>query len=241
MRRFLQARGKSNRYSSKNSAQLQKRPDLLRGYILCAICGRRMSGETERGKRRIYRCPSHTSPDGRCGARRFPAELCEAVVRERISSILNDPEIIAGEVKRRRAGGPDEQLHADLENAKRGLARVENGQQRLVRRFCHATDDDLWPLIEREIAQAERGKARYNTMIGEIESRIAAHAAVVLNLESLSTYCSIVRGRLETFDFEEKRLALEALGARVTADDRGWWVDVSIPLKPAVGETANML
>jgi hypothetical protein len=89
-------------------------------------------------------------------------------------------------LKRLRDEGPDAQLQADLESARRELARIEKGQQRLISRFRQAADDDLWPLIEREIAQAEREKGQLKAVVAEIESRPASQAASVSNLECLS-------------------------------------------------------
>jgi site-specific DNA recombinase len=220
----------------------QKRPDLLRGHIFCAICGRRMTGEMEHGKRWVYRCSSRFSPHGACGGKRIPAAPCEDFVWERVSAILNEPQIITAELKRLQDEGPDAQLQADLESAKRELARIEKGQQRLISRFRQATEDDLWPLIEREVAQAEREKGQFKAVVAEIESRLASQAASVLNLECLSAYCARVREQLETFGFDEKRLALESLGARLTAaSDREWGLEVTIPIRSGVGDSHNML
>lgn len=220
----------------------QKRPDLLRGHVFCAVCGRRMAGEMEHGKRWVYRCTSRFTPHGTCGGKRVPSAPCEDFVWERVSAILNKPEIITAELKRLQDEGPDAQLQADLESAKRKLTRIEKGQQRLINRFRQAEDDELWPLIEREIAQAEREKGQFKAVIAELESRLASQATSVSNLESLSAYCTRVRAQLETFGFEEKRLALEALGARLTAArGREWGLEVTIPVTSGVGDSHNML
>jgi site-specific DNA recombinase len=41
---------------------------LLSGFIFCAVCGRPMSHEVENGRRRIYRCSSRVTFEGRCAA-----------------------------------------------------------------------------------------------------------------------------------------------------------------------------
>lgn len=109
----------------------------------------------------VYRCSSRFTPHGACGGKRVPAAPCEDFVWGRVSAILNKPEIITAELKRLQDEGPDAQLQADLESARRELARIEKGQQRLISRFRQAADDDLWPLIEREIAEAGREKGQF--------------------------------------------------------------------------------
>jgi hypothetical protein len=70
---------------------------------------------------------------------------------------------------------------------------------------------------------------------------IAAQAQLVnvarglAQMEMLISYCARVRERLQTFDLEEKRMALQALAVQVTwAIDQPWQVKGSLPLEEGV-------
>lgn len=65
--------------------------------------------------------------------------------------------------------------------------------------------------------------------LADLEERIKRQERVAINLKSLHDYCHEVGERLSTFTFEEKRLALEALGVEITANGRCWRMDTLIP------------
>jgi site-specific DNA recombinase len=216
------------------------RPDLLRGRVFCSVCGRKMRGESEHGKRNVYRCSSRETPSGACGSRRIPAAPCEHLIWEKIVSILERPEIIAAEVKRRSEEGTDAraQIEADREAAQRELKRAEDELRRLVSRAGQA-DDDLWEIFEKEIAAKREAKKRFEKVIAELEARLEAEDQATRNLTALTDYCAQVRNRLSEFDFAEKRLAIEALDARVTGSGRDWRLDVSLPYELEEKKRAN--
>ena len=47
----------------------QARPYLLRGMVVCAVCGRKMRPSPESRGRLIYRCTSRETPSGPCGSK----------------------------------------------------------------------------------------------------------------------------------------------------------------------------
>ena len=112
----------------------------------------------------------------------------------------------------------------------RALARVEKQQERLIAKFRKADDDSLpWELVEREISRAEKEKQQLRATISEIERRLAEQQQAIGQLDALKTYCERVAQNLERFGFEEKRMALEALGVRIKANGRDWQLTCSIP------------
>jgi site-specific DNA recombinase len=205
---------------------------LLRGLVFCAVCERRMYPEPGKGQL-CYRCSSRSRPSGKCGALQAPANDLEAWVWEHIATVLRDPSIITGEVEKRRAAGPDPVLTGALETAQGRLTKIEKKQQRLIARFSAADgdEDDAFPgeLIEREIATLEREKRQLHTTIAEIEARLAQQEQTIAQLDALNTYCERVGRNLDSFSFDDKRLALEAMGVRVVANGREWELHGSIP------------
>ena len=207
------------------------RPYLLRGHIVCAECGARMypipNGTRERPSR-YYRCSMGIRYSS-CRALSIPADLCEDWAWEEVKRFLRNPDLIAAEAKRLQADGIDPQLTRDREVAQRALEQQTRGAQRLVRRLREA-DDQLASIIERELLEVEREKQQNFNTIAEFEALIARQEQAAVNLRTLHEYCRDVEQALEAFDFTEKRLALEALGAEIVGAGREWGLTAKFPL-----------
>lgn len=214
-----------------NQTRNERRQDLLRGMVFCSICKSKMYGGSEHNNYRIYRCPSRHSPKGACGSKRIPATDCESLVWQHISNILQNPQVIKDELKRRESTGRDlrSEIQAELESARRQHNNLESEIENLVRRAATASDS-LWRRLEKEIAQKEEAGKRIKANIVNLESRLALDFRAGKALDSLFEYCQRVRSNLANFGFEEKRLALEALGARLDGSARDWTLKIQVPL-----------
>ncbi len=225
-----------DRLSERSAAASRnaKRPFLLRGLIKCRVCGCSASPEMEHGKRGIYRCSSRDTARGVCGGKRVNADDVEAWVWEQVSALLRDPALIASELNRLREKGPDITLTNDLERAQRTLSKLIQQQERLVRRLREVDDNDIWALIEREIASIQREKQQTLALVSEIEQRLAQQCANTDRLDALVAYCASIAGKLQVFGFDEKRLALEALGVGVSASgskrEPDWHITGAVPI-----------
>jgi site-specific DNA recombinase len=240
------------------------RPYLLRGLIVCALCGSAMSPDTERGVR-VYRCTSRSKPTGPCGGKRAPAgdtlrpqdfprdaagrvlaideetrarlatvRGVESWVWDKVTAILQDPSIVAAELERQRESGPDPAIAEEMTTARGRLAKIDKQQQRLIQRFGEQNDDAFpWELVQEQVTRLEREKATLAQVIGELERQMAAQLALTDQLDALSGYLDRVSQNLHSFGFEERRLALEALGVQVSAAGRDWKFECRIPLTDA--------
>lgn len=212
------------------SRRNETRPYLLRGHILCSECGARMypmpNGPRVR-RRRYYRC-SNTCRGLGCRASAVPADLCEEWVWEEIQRFLRNPDLIAVEAERLKTEGVESQIIQDRETAQSALDRQTQAAQRLVRRLREA-DDELAAIIERELLQVEREKQQIINTLADLDARIAQQEQAVVNLRSLYDYCRDVERELATFDFADKRLALEALGAGLVAAGYDWKLNANLP------------
>lgn len=207
----------------------ERRPYLLRGVIYCAVCGKRMYAERERGMP-IYRCSSRDTPAGACGGKRVPGELVEEWVWGEVTAILRNPAIIAAEVERQRLAGPDPTIQTDRDAAARMLAKIEKQRDRLVRRYADAEDDGFpWELIEREVTRLEGERRTLVATIAEQDARLQHQTAATVQLDALHDYCATVAVNLDGADFAVKRNAVEALVERITANGREWEMIGSIP------------
>lgn len=207
-------------------------PFLLRGYIQCANCGARMYPMpvgTRACYRRYYRCSSYIRRFAQpCGASGVPADRCEEWAWGEIKRYLQQPDLIAKEVERLQAEGVDSQLLNDRATAQKALEHHNQGAQRLVKRLRNA-DDELAEIIERELLQATREKQALLKTLTDLDSRIEGQEQAAVNLKNLYDYCRKVEEELATFEFDEQRLAIEALGAVVIANGREWRIDANIP------------
>lgn len=209
-------------------------PYLLRGHMVCAVCGKRMypmPRQLKSGKKiRYYRCSSGIRVQlDKCVAKVVNADSCESWVWEEVSNFLQEPELIEAEIERAESKQTDSQLLSDKQTAERTLNRLIQEQQKLIRRLRTA-GDRLAELIERELVQIEKEKETLLSTITELEWRIVEQDKAVVNLRTLYDYCQDVAQNLTDFDFKAKRLALEALGVQVIASGKDWKIIAKIPL-----------
>jgi site-specific DNA recombinase len=215
------------------------RPYLLRGVIFCAVCGCRMHASPEHGKT-TYRCSSRDRTGAPCGGKRAPGEAIEQWAWGEIETILRDPATIMAEVERRRASGPEATLAHSRDTAARLLAKLDKQRERLVRRYAEADDDSFpWDLVEREIARVEAERRQAQSTLADIDSRVAAQAQAIVQLDSLRDYCDRVGAHLDGADFSVKRNAVEALVERIEANGRDWTLIGSIPVSLDVGVSSH--
>jgi hypothetical protein len=74
------------------------------------------------------------------------------------------------ELERQRRAEPAAAHREDLEGARRALAKLDQQQARLVRRFGESGDSDFpWELVEREVARLEREKKHIGASISNVE------------------------------------------------------------------------
>lgn len=204
------------------------RPYLLRGLLVCAVCGQKMYSAAESKGRRAYRCRSRDTAAGACGSSRVPADDTERWAWEEVAAILRNPSIIAAERQKAIARGQDPGLTSAHHSACRRLAKIERDQERLTAGF-RTKSGRLLELLEREIGRAEVERQQVMAEIDELERRIAALQTTARQWEAVEAYCQRVAGKLDTFDFDQKRLAFEALDVTITANGRQVHIRGGVP------------
>ena len=219
----------------------QARPQLLRGLVVCAVCGRKMRLSPESRGRMTYRCASRETPSGPCGSRRVPAADLEQWAWEEIFTRLQNPTLFEEEFKRQQEVGPDPALLADKGALERSLTKLEQQQAKLVRTFREDEEGQFPPdLLRRELAQVDKEKEQLATALTQVEARLAAWQVNIQRWDSLTVFCRGVAQKLETFDIPKKRLALELLAVTVRADGRNWELNGSIPEDEQIGIASRM-
>jgi DNA invertase Pin-like site-specific DNA recombinase len=225
---------------------------LLRGLLFCSVCGGRMRTDVERGRMVYRcgsrdsvggRCggtrvpaesaiPLENHPRGALGhllpitpelrAKHATLPGIDTWIWADVSQALKDPARVQEEVERRRQEGPNEQAKADVENARRQIAKVEREQARLVALYASAGEDFPLDAVKLQIQAKEREKDNWRETLARRQGDLDRDALSFEQLEDLSAYCQRVAANLDAFDFSQKRFALEALDVLVVANGREW-------------------
>lgn len=80
-----------------------------------------------------------------------------------------------------------------------------------------AADEEADSLFEQGLAKQKKEREQYRPLIADLDRRIAVSQKRLADLTSLRDYCEQVRGVIDDFSLEDKRLAVEALRAKVYA------------------------
>ena len=209
---------------------------LLRGgFVSCGYCGRSLSVRPINGVP-YYTCHSND----RYGCPRFgiAVHLLEPAIWSRVERVLTRPEIIAVEVERRQGADP---FAADLAALDRRMADIAVRRQRLARAVAALDDEDAAePLLAELRALGEQARTLETERV-DLASRQAIASDEADRLDGLVAWCRRVEGNLPNLGYDERRLVLDALGARVTVwrsdHEPRWQLDMAPVPVDVVGGT----
>jgi hypothetical protein len=188
---------------------------------------------TSRGQRR-YRCASRVNlmdVTQRCSGS-LNAEEVEATVWQRVEEALQNPTLIAEEVQRQQARSNEilDELHRNLELINDALARCQREESRWTQAYAAEVID----LAELKTYRADIATRRQGLQEQQqnVQAQIDSVQGGMVQVGALIDHFARVRGRLQTFDFNEKRQALQALNIQVLwASDHPLQISGSIPLE----------
>jgi site-specific DNA recombinase len=223
----------------------QKRAYLLRGLIWCGVCGNRMYSSPEKGGRRTYRCSSREKPGGACGAGKVGAQAVEDAVWAEVADFLRHPERVAAGVDLLRSEVPDNNaLVAQMEGANKTLERLDRQESRLLHLYTQ-DESGKWSTekLDRELARIRTEQQQAQATRQALKQEVAQSQRQIGDLDNLAAFCARVAANLDAFGWDDKRLALEAVGARVTVNGRQWKLDGRVPelTKEGVASTVSWL
>ncbi len=229
----------NRRLSVKNN----KHDYLLRGHVFCARCGRTYSGEQgakiRNGKRYYY--PYYGCMGKRkritpipCDNKQYATKRLEDLVWAEVEKVLNQPEIILSELDRAREGHDEGVLENELDRINTVLGNRNRQKDRIWRAFA-ITGDEV--KFKKEISAIDRDIKEHEIKKSDTEKRIAANEHLVLNAESIEETCIALSRKIKSLDFNDKRLAIQALQIRVLVDGDSITINGAIPVD--VSRTAN--
>jgi site-specific DNA recombinase len=198
-----------------NAVRNNRSPEgaLLRGgHIVCGHCGWSLMVRNFPNRSSVYTCRSRIMKAHDCPQPGIVASLIDGPVWQRLTEVLRDPAIIAEELSRQRTDGRLDQDVAAIERHLNGLA---DRQGRTARAIAAVNDDDAaTPLIAELKSLAEQKKAVERERDVLIQ-RIADRNEEAAQARSFAAWCQTVAANLDTLTYDEKRLALHALGVQV--------------------------
>jgi site-specific DNA recombinase len=190
---------------------------LLRaGFVTCGYCGQRLSTKrpprTRPGISHRYCCTPRPTRVADCPHPTIAASMIDGEVWQRVSEVLRDPRIIAREVERRREDGS---LDRELAALDRRVDVLADKQARMARRVADIEDDDIAAPLIVELKSLAGQKTTAQRERDDLLRRMADRADEDARVRSLSEWCSRVGANLDLMAYDEKRLALDALGVKV--------------------------
>ena len=209
---------------------------LLRsGFIVCGYCGKALSTSWEKRDTRkgslvpVYRITRGSHAD--CPNPSMRAVALDAAVWSRVKQLLSDPDLIAAEAAKCQAA---DSTADNLATLKRSVAEAGRQQGNLARAIADIDDAAAAaPLV----AQMQALGHRKRELEQERDSLLARHEhwqAAQKRLTDLAEWCRTVAENLDALNYEQRRLALTALGVKVKlyrADhDPRYEITASIPV-----------
>lgn len=212
----------------------ETRPELLRGLVFCADCGRKMYPQVEQRKtriykRKIYRCSSRDTII--CEGKSINAEKCEQKVWAKIVEIIQNPRIIVNELEKKNSDriADRKKIEDEISSIEENLVCIENKISMMVKRSA-TVNEETWKTFEKEINIFQDEKKRHFERIINAKSRLRTFDADVNSIKSLSEFSDRVAINLENFDFADKRQTLESLGVKIIGSGKEVRVDWFLPV-----------
>jgi site-specific DNA recombinase len=230
----------NRRLSVKNN----KHDYLLRGHVFCARCGRTYSGEQgakiRNGKRYYYPYYGCVGKRKRitpilCDNKQYATTRLEDLVWAEVEKVLSQPEIIISELDRAREGHAEKVLEKELDRINAVLDNRNKQKDRIWKAFA-ITGDEV--KFKKEISEIDKEIKELEIQKSDTEKRIAANEELVLNAESIDKACAALSKKIRSLDFNDKKLAIQALQIRVLVDGDSITINGAIPID--VSRTANI-
>jgi site-specific DNA recombinase len=206
----VQARLKLNKQLAARNNQHPEAALLRSGYVRCGHCGGTMTVHPvgPRGRYYHYRCVRGMATSHPCQGASMAAHHLDPEVWTRVERILTTPEIVAEELQRMYADDPTE---ADLKDVDRALAEITRQQHNLVNHLANL-GKNVAAIVRERLEALDRERERLQAERATILASRTAWESAQGRLGELEAWCKTVAANLVEFGYEQKRLALEALG-----------------------------
>lgn len=170
-----------------------------------------------------YRCTTNSATPELCVASNtLAAEALDDAVWQQVEEVLKDPDLVAREVATLAGTDPTAPRR---EAADRRMAEIERQRAKAADAIATLNDDDasapLLMKLQALASEAREVRAEQEMLGRECDAWLRMQSS----LEHLADWCGTATGNIERLTYEQKRMALTALGVEV----RVWARDTHEP------------
>ncbi len=145
----------------------------------------------------------------------------------KVEHLLSRPEVILTELERQQRKGTHKAHHeAELERVEAQLRHVEKAKDRVWKAHELTGDEQKF---KQEIAAVVKRTEGLSRRMLDLQTQIEASQQAEVNWHTAMRFCELARSNLASFTFENKRMALEALGIKVWLDGKSVIIEGAIP------------
>jgi site-specific DNA recombinase len=236
---LFEAAQKRLKANKEKSLRNVKHEYLLRGHIICRLCGRSYYGvydsPIQNGKRRIrrnYRCLGRlkmVTPVDRCQNHGWNAAKLESMVWAEIERVLSNPENIIAELeKQRHDANRLGVLETELTQAERQLKAVDHEQHQLLQWALKGFPESQ---VEAENKRINGARETLQAHKEELETQIKGSQDAVINVPNLAHTVELLRQQLKDPDHATKRAFIESMGIKIFLDGDNVEITGFIPME----------
>lgn len=216
---------------------------LLAGHIKCGLCNSPLVGSCiNRGRYRYYICRGTYSTAIRnkiCNAHYIKADTIEEIVWDEVRKVLENPGVVFAEIERQaqeqsNSGG---NLNREITKLRRKVRSYDIQQKRLVSLFRHGEFSEDFILDEMNRLNTERQED--GDELGKLTQAKQQLARLSDSKIKLNEFCERVRQNLARCTFQDRRLALDALGLEVTATSERIDIKGYIPIEATTTQSSG--
>ena len=225
------------RRNKARASRNTKHPYLLSDHVFCQRCNRKFWGFAKwiewsgtRHLKRYYRCAGNlqmVSPV-RCGNHNLPADKLESMVWREVERLLSNPNLILAELEQKKAvAGHRDFLEQEILQVTRRLKSLDREQGQLLQWALKGFPEDA---ITKENEKINQARVELQKQKAELESRIDQERQYGIDAEAIGQFCKSVGQNLDSFTYEDKRMALEALQIKILVDGNALSMTGAVPM-----------
>jgi site-specific DNA recombinase len=201
-----------NKAQSIRSAKDPEAALLRGGFVRCGTCGRVMTARPRSDGGVDYRCrTSNGLPCPRPTT--IMGSVIDHAVWSRVRAVIVDPDTIARQVERLRGQDPSVD---DLNVVQRLITEIERQRTNLSNAIAMLDDADAAaPLVAQLRALSERRRV-LGIEQDALNQKQAAWASARLDVGALASWCATVSSKVDELTWQDRRMALTALGVSAT-------------------------
>ena len=208
------------RMNAQMAARNSRRTYLLRGLLICGVCGSILQGRTQRG-RSYYRCPhggKHRAPNTPVHTCSIRADVVEFQIWQALADLLRQPERIqeAWIAHKEAQTQPPSQISRWRQRQK----SLQNQRQRLL---------DAYQAEALSLDELTRRQNPIVLELRELDTRLAASEQVTAVDVSLTQFTAQIERALHSVDLKTQQEVIRLLIERIVVEENALIVEHIVP------------